>query len=98
MSTPLEFHPLVEDDTGGAHDWYEARRPGLGATFLDAVEAGLGAIRRNPVGYGFAHDDVRAAVLTRFPYAVYYRVLPDRVRVLAVYHTSRDPAGWQSRS
>jgi hypothetical protein len=38
-----------------------------------------------------------ARQLNRFPYAVYYRELPDRIRVLAVSRTSRDPSGWQSR-
>ena len=45
----------------------------------------------------FAEADIREGALTRFPYVVYYRVLADRIRVLAVYHTSRDPSGWQSR-
>jgi hypothetical protein len=52
----------------------------------------------NPSRYGFADADIREAPLTRFPYAVYYRALADRIRVLAVYHTARDPSGWQSRS
>ena len=33
-----------------------------------------------------------------FPYCVYYREEPGRVLVLAVFHTSRDPTVWQSRS
>lgn len=34
----------------------------------------------------------------KFPYMVFYRVDDDQITVLAVYHTSRDPAGWQSRA
>jgi hypothetical protein len=29
---------------------------------------------------------------------VFYRVLPDRIEVVAVYHLHRDPRGWQSRA
>lgn len=36
-------------------------------------------------------------LLNRFPYALYYRVLVDRIRVLAVYHTARDPSWRQGR-
>lgn len=50
----------------------------------------LGAITANPDRYEFADADIHEGPLRRFPYAVYYRVL-------AVYHTARDPSGWQSR-
>ena len=39
----------------------------------------------------------RRGLTRRFPYGVYYRDFPDRVEVVAVYHTSRDPSGWQTR-
>ena len=80
-----------------AYRWYERRRPGLGGDFLDEVQRTLGAITSNPSRYGFADGDIREGPLSRFPYAVYYRVLADRIRVLGVYHLSRDPSGWRSR-
>jgi plasmid stabilization system protein ParE len=98
MSLPLDFHPAVRDEIDNAHDWYEQRRPGLGRDFLDEVERVLAEIRVTPARYGFADADVREGLLARFPYAIYYRVLADRIRVLAVYHTSRNPSGWQSRA
>jgi len=98
VSLPLDFHPVVRDESDDAHDWYEQRRPGLGRDFLDAVQRVLTEIAANPARYGFADTDVREGPLDRFPYAVYYRVLADRIRVLAVYHSSRDPSGWQSRA
>ena len=97
MSLPIEFHPAVRDETHDGYRWYEARRPGLGADFLDEVERVLGSIAVSPASHGFADGDVREAILSRFPYAIYYRELTDRVRVLSVFHTSRDPAAWQSR-
>jgi plasmid stabilization system protein ParE len=33
---------------------------------------------------------VRAAVLTPFPYRLFYSVVDDRIEVLHVYHTARD--------
>ena len=42
--------------------------------------------------------DVRKAIVARFPYCVFYREEPSCVRVLAVFHTSRDPSIWQSRA
>jgi plasmid stabilization system protein ParE len=97
VSLPLEFHSAVRDEVNDAHDWYEQQRSGLGRDFLDEVERVLADITANPARYGFAERDIREGPLNRFPYAVYYRVLADRIRVLAVYYMSRDPTGWQSR-
>ena len=33
----------------------------------------------------------------RFPYAVYYRVFPDHIRILAFKHHSRHPDYWRYR-
>lgn len=96
MSLPQEFHPAVQDEIATAYRWYERQKSGLGTDFLDAVQAVLAGITANPARHGFASRDIREGVLTRFPCAVYYRVLTDRIRVLAVYHTSRDPSGWQT--
>lgn len=98
MNLPLDFHPALRDEIGNAHDWYEQRQPGLGGQFLDEVQRVLAEIGANPARYGFAEADVREGLLNRFPFAIYYRELADRIRVLAVYHTARDPAGWQSRN
>jgi plasmid stabilization system protein ParE len=98
MSLPLDFHPSVRDEIDDAHDWYEQRQLGLGVDFLDEIERVLAEITANPARYGFADANIREGLLTRFPYAIYYRVLTDRIRILAVYHTSRDPSGWQSRA
>jgi len=34
----------------------------------------------------------------RFPYGIFYVVEPQRIVVLAVLHTARDPQVWQARA
>jgi plasmid stabilization system protein ParE len=98
MNLPLEFNAAVRTETAQAHDWYAKKLNGLGREFLYEAEQVLEKITQNPTLYGFAEADIREALFTRFPFAVYYRVLANRIRVLAVYHTSRDPEGWRSRA
>jgi plasmid stabilization system protein ParE len=98
VSLPLDFHPAVRGEIRDAYDWYEQRQAGLGSAFMDEVQRVLAEIGANPARYGFADGDIREAPLNRVPYAVYYRELPDRIRILAVYHTSRDLSGWQTRT
>ena len=97
MTLPLSFHSSVRGETDHEYRWYERRSAGLGRRFLDEVDRVLKLIEANPTRFGFADGDVREAPLRRFPFGIYYRVLPDRIRVLAVYHAARDPSGWQSR-
>ncbi len=44
----------------------------------------------------FEHG-VRCVKLKKFPYVVYYRVLTDRVEIIAVLHGSRHERAWQER-
>ncbi len=97
MSLPLVFHPDVQPEVDDAYRWYEQQRSGLGDDFLAAVEEVFDRLRRIPEVHQKVFQDVRRAMPKRFPYGVYYRIYSDRVEVIAVYHSSRDPRGWQSR-
>jgi plasmid stabilization system protein ParE len=81
-----------------ARDWYERQRAGLGDAFTDAVDDFLVRIGAMPELYGVVLRDVRRGKLRRFPYLVYYRVLSDRIEVIAVLHSGRHPRVWQSRA
>ncbi len=56
----------------------------------------LEALRSFPESFPVIYKNVRRAVVSRFPYAVFYVAEP-AVVVLAVLHTSRDPAIWPRR-
>lgn len=66
--------------------------------FVHAIDEILDEISLDPTRYPHVEGDVREAPVKDFPFAVYYRTRRDRVIVLAIYHQSRDPLGWQNRS
>ena len=77
--------------------YYDAQAPGLGSAFEGEFSKAVRLVSENP-GAGAPHrHDTRRVLLERFPYAVVYRALPDRVMVLAVAHLSRRPAYWAER-
>ncbi len=43
------------------------------------------------------YHDVRKAVARRFPYCIYFRERDQRIIVLAVFHSARNPAIWKQR-
>jgi toxin ParE1/3/4 len=97
MSLPLIITPKAEADLAEATSWYQQKREGLGEEFILCVEAGLDQIRRAPKGASEVQPGVRRVVVSRFPYGIFYRVDPDQIAVLAVYHSKRDLGGWQER-
>jgi hypothetical protein len=52
------------------------------------------AIERVPEMFRRVHGEVRRANVSRFPYAVFYRIDPKSVVVLTVLHTAREPKLW----
>jgi plasmid stabilization system protein ParE len=48
--------------------------------------------------YSVVFGDVRKAVVMRFPICVFYREEATCARVLAVFHTSRNPNHWKTRA
>ena len=98
MSLPLRIHPEAEAEFADAIRWYEGRSVGLALDFATAVDEGLEAIRQHPLRYPVIHKNTRRILIRRFPYGIFYIAGASEVRVTAIYHLSRDPAGWQSRS
>ena len=99
MSVPLRIHPDAEAEFAEAIGWYETHGGvDLALDFATAVDEGLESIRQHPLRYAVVHKDTRRILIRRFPYGIFYVTNSSEVRVTAIYHLSRDPAGWQSRS
>ncbi len=97
MSLSLVFRRAAESEFRYAAEWYEAQRPELGVEFVSEVQNTLKAITANPLQHPIIDGDIRGALLNRFPYCIFFRIKPARVTIIAVFHTSRDPASWQMR-
>jgi plasmid stabilization system protein ParE len=97
VSLPVVMRAEAEAEFDVAFDWYDARGIGLGRAFAGAVKTVFDGIAAQPRMHAVVLADVRKAVVRRYPYCVYYRPHPDRIEVLSVFHTSRDPSIWQGR-
>lgn len=97
MSIPVILDPEAREEFDEGYDFYESRRAGLGELFADAVQIVFDRIGTTPRLHQVVFGNVRRAVVSGYPYCVYYREESSTVRVLSVFHTSRDPAIWQSR-
>ena len=92
MTRKVVVRLRAKADMREARHWYEGQRAGLGAQFTAAVGAtlnGLLAMRDS------GSVPRLAGTVDRFPYKDLSGL--GRIVVVADYHSSRDPAGWQER-
>jgi plasmid stabilization system protein ParE len=97
MARRFIIRPRAERDIQSAYDWYESREAGLGEEFLKAVRNKLESIRDLPQSCPIIYRDVRLAVVSRFPYLIFYFVQSTQVSILAMLHHSRNPDTWPRR-
>ena len=94
MPVALVYRRTVGRDLAGAFWYYDEQIEGLGGRFLSSVDSTFDAIERYPAMFAMVHGEVRRALISQFPYAVFYRIEPKRVVVLRVLHTARDSKAW----
>ena len=94
MTLPLVFRRRFKVDLVAGFDWYEEQRSSLGEYFLSAVQSTLKSVELYPEIFVSVHGEVRRAIVSRFPFAIFYLVEPKRIVVLRLLHTARDPNLW----
>ena len=97
MTRQFILRPRAERDIQSAYEWYESQRAGLGNEFLTGLRERLEAVRGHPESSPVIYRGIRRAVVSRFPYLIFYVARPERVTVLAVLHHARNPAVWPRR-
>lgn len=88
----IEYHPAVEDELREVIDYYNQCSPNLGNEFLDEFDKEILRIAQSPLFWCVVAEDIRRALMQRFPYAIYFRLVQsDVVRVTVVKHQRRHP-------
>jgi toxin ParE1/3/4 len=87
----------AELDVAEAQVWYETQQSGLGAEFHSEVSQVIDRLAETPLIYQTVYRDVHRAIVHRFPYLIWYRVLGEEVTVLACTHGRKDPGKVISR-
>ena len=85
----------IEDLVRG-REFYESQGEGLGDYFGEALAADIDSLHLYVGIHVMAHGYHRM-LSAKFPYAVYYEIAADRIRVRAVLDCRRDPRWIRSR-
>jgi len=91
------FHELAGKEFLETRDYYDDLVFGLGEKFVTEVERCLNIIKTNPLAYPVTKQNVRKAVIIKFPFSILYRVDGNVIYILAVMHQKREPIYWAER-
>jgi toxin ParE1/3/4 len=98
MNRTVRLREEADQDLASAASWYEQQRAGLGHEFLDDALSVFRLVAERPLSYPLVHRNTRRALMTRFPFGIYFRVEQTQIVVVAIIHGSRHPHRWKSRT
>ena len=97
MALPLEVLSDAAEETYEAASWYRARNERTAAAFVKELRLAFERIQESRDTWPPYHEGTRRTLLFRFPYEVVYRLLPDRILIVAIAHCKRKPGYWRNR-
>lgn len=75
--------------------YYEQRENGLGAAFLDEIQATVERILRHPFAWHALSARTRRCRTHRFPFGLIYQIRVDEILITSVMDLRRDPDSWK---
>jgi plasmid stabilization system protein ParE len=87
----------AKQDLREGFDFYESQATGIGSYFLESLFSDIESLRLFAGVHGVHFGRYHRLLSRRFPFAVYYRIEEDQVRVYAVLDCRRDPAWIRKR-
>jgi len=94
----ITFHPEAEAEFNEAAFWYNQQSIGLDTEFVRCIDEAINRINRNPDSFPLTHKQLRKTVVKKFPFIILYESLKDEIRIMAIFHTKRNPKNWQKRN
>lgn len=82
----LQFHRLVRDEVSDAYLYYQNQKSTLGDAFLEALDDIFNLILDNPYLYLVEFEQVRKALLQKFPFSIYFEIVEEQILVYSVFH------------
>jgi plasmid stabilization system protein ParE len=93
----IRFSPDADAELTEGREWYSHQREDLDLEFMQCVDDALLQVVENPFSFPIVYRHLRRAVVHRFPFAIFYEIGAQEIRVIAVFHSRRNPELWKSR-
>lgn len=87
----IELTSGADADPEEAYHWYEVQEPGAGKYFDRRPIERLEDIAIRPTSFPPSHGIYRKALLKKFPHAIYFQIFDEKIVIVAIVHSARDP-------
>lgn len=89
--------PIAEQELEEAKEWYDSQKQNLGNEFVLEIDKAITRISENPFQFLEIKKYVRRAIVSRFPYSLFFYINDMNINIFAVFHLSRNPTIWKKR-
>ena len=93
----FRLHPEAERELHEAVDYYEDVEPGLGYDLSVEIYSAIQRAVAYPHAWPVLDDEIRRALVRRFPYGVLYSVEEGTLLIVAIMNLHREPGYWKGR-
>ena len=93
----LEILAEAAADAREAEIWYAEHSAQAAANFIIETKKGMKKVLEAPLRWPKHKYGTRRYRLDKYPYLIVYRVLPDRIRIMAFQHSRRRATFWRDR-
>ncbi|MDP3433967.1 MAG: type II toxin-antitoxin system RelE/ParE family toxin [Bacteroidota bacterium] len=93
----IEISDEAEIDFDKSYEYYFEDSPKVADAFFRRINVSFENIKQNPFTFPVAYKNVRKYVMKKFPFVIYYQIVNSIIKVIAIFHTSRNPEIWNER-
>ena len=93
----IEISDEAEIDFDKSYEYYFEDSPKVADAFFRRINVSFEDIKQNPFTFPVAYKNVRKYVMKKFPFVIYYQIVNSIIKVIAIFHTSRNPEIWNER-
>jgi len=94
----IELSNEAEDDFDNSYEYYANVSEKVADNFYRQVDNSLTNISENPLRYPEVYQSIRKHVMGKFPFVIYYQIGESTVKIIAIFHTARNPQIWKERT
>ena len=87
----LKISPFAEEDLKESIGYYNEQQERLGDDFVESIITTLEHIKKNTEQYPKEYKEMRKAVVSRFPFNIFFVFDSAVAYILGIFHSSRNP-------
>lgn len=93
----IEVSDEAESDFDNSYKYYFEESPIIANAFYQQINISFESIKKTPYSFPVVYKNVRKFTVKKFPFLIYFQVEEYVVKVIAIFHSSRNPEIWKER-